>query len=65
MMPYADHPLTRVFIAGAQAKTYAEMRQALALSATLSRGESEQTIAACKLAAEVFLERNREQNHYR
>jgi hypothetical protein len=65
MMPYADHPLTRVFIMGAQARTHADMREALALSATLSQGESEQTIAACKLAAEVFLERNREQNYYR
>jgi hypothetical protein len=65
MMPYADHPLTRVFIMGAQARTHAEMREALALSATLSQGETEQTIAACKLAAEVFLERNREPNYYR
>ena len=65
MMPYAEHPLTRVFIMGAQARTHADMREALALSATLSQGESEQTIAACKLAAEVFLERNREQNYYR
>lgn len=58
MIPYAEHPLTRVFISSAQAKTYAEMRQALALIDTLSRGESEQVIAACKLAAEVFLEHN-------
>jgi hypothetical protein len=65
MMPYADHPLTRVFIAGARARTHAQMRETLALIATLSKGESEQTIAACKLAAEVFLERNRDQNHYR
>lgn len=62
MMPHADHPLTRVFISSARARTHADMREALALIQALSRGESETTIAACKLAAEVFLERNHEQN---
>jgi hypothetical protein len=65
MMPHADHPLTRVLIMSARARTHADMRQALALIDALSKGESEQTIAACKLAAEVFLERNREQDYYR
>lgn len=62
MIPHADHPLTRVFISSVRARNHADMREALALIQALSKGESEQTIAACKLAAEIFLERNREQN---
>lgn len=61
MIPHADHPLTRVFISSVRARTHADMRDAMALIEALSRGESETTIAACKLAAEVFLERNHEQ----
>jgi hypothetical protein len=65
MMPQANHPLTRVFISSARARTYTEMRDALALIEALSKGESETTIAACKLAAEIFLEMNREPIDYR
>ena len=55
--PYADHPLTLAHIMGAQASTHSAMIQAVSLVRRLDKDATEQTRAACKLAAEVFIER--------
>jgi len=52
-----DHPLTRAHMMGARATTHQSLAQAARLIRELEKRETEQTIAACKLAAEVLIER--------
>lgn len=56
-MPMQDHPLTRAHMMGARATTHQTLAQAAKLIHELEKRETEQTIAACKLAAEVLIER--------
>jgi hypothetical protein len=55
--PQADNPLTRAYLIGARAKTHEQMREALGLTSTLEKQSTDQLKAACKLAAEILLER--------
>ena len=55
--PYADHPLTKMYLAAAKASTHDQMRAAMDMSRSVERMVNPQTIAACKLAAEVISER--------
>lgn len=55
--PEADNPLTRAYLIGARARTHEKMREALGLTIALEKQASEQLKAACKLAAEILLER--------
>lgn len=55
--PMHDHPLTQLYIDGATARDYGQMRSAMVAAAALEKELPEQTKAACKLAAEVCLER--------
>lgn len=57
MVPMQNHPLTRAHMMGARATTHQSLAQAARLIRELEKRESEQTIAACKLAAEVLIER--------
>lgn len=57
MVPMQDHPLTRAHMMGARATTHQSLAQAARLIRELEKRETEQTIAACKLAAEVLIER--------
>jgi hypothetical protein len=56
--PEAEHPLTRAYLIGARARTHEQMREALGLTFALEKVATEQLKAACKLAAEILLERN-------
>ena len=56
--PEAGNPLTRAYIIGARARTHDQMREALGLTFALEKVATEQLKAACKLAAEILLERN-------
>jgi len=58
--PEADNPLTRAYLIGARARTHDQMRTALGLAAALEKQYTDQLKAACKLAAEILLERNHE-----
>lgn len=55
--PMHNHPLTQLYIDAAMDSDYAGMRASMLAAAELERDLPEQTKAACKLAAEVFLER--------
>lgn len=55
--PMHDHPLTQLYIDAALSHDYASMRTSMVAAAALEKDLPEQTKAACKLAAEVFLER--------
>lgn len=57
MVPMQNHPLTRAHMMGARATTHQSLAQAARLIRELEKRETEQTIAACKLAAEVLIER--------
>jgi uncharacterized protein (DUF1778 family) len=58
--PEAENPLTRAYLIGAKARTHQQMRDALRLAATLEGQATDQLKAACKLAAEILLERKHE-----
>ena len=58
--PEANHPLTRAYLIGAKARTHEQMRDALRLVNALEAVATEQHKAACKLAAEILLERKHE-----
>lgn len=58
MLPNQNHPLTLAHIMGATAITHSTMTDAMSLITALEKGATEQTIAACKVAAEILLERN-------
>ena len=55
--PMHDHPLTQLYIDAAIDRDYAGMRASMLAAAKLEKELPEKTKAACKLAAEVFLER--------
>jgi hypothetical protein len=57
MMPNQNHPLTLAHIIGARATTHSAMTDAMSLITALEKGSTEQTIAACKVSAEILLER--------
>jgi hypothetical protein len=57
MLPHQTHPLTLAHIAGARAKTHQAMADATRLILALEREATEQTIAACRVAAEILIER--------
>jgi hypothetical protein len=57
IFPKADHPLTLAYIAGARAATHDAMVQAARLIRELEK-RSGCEVDACKLAAEVLIERN-------
>jgi hypothetical protein len=58
--PEANHPLTRAYLIGAKARTHEQMRDTLRLVKALEARSTEQHKAACKLAAEILLERKHE-----
>ena len=55
--PFASHPLTQLYLIAVKAKSQQEMRAAMDIARGIEEDATEQTIAACKLAAEVLLER--------
>lgn len=55
--PQQNHPLTRAYIAGARATTPQTMRDAMAVIRSCETDAAPQTVAQCKLAAEVLIER--------
>ena len=55
--PMHDHPLTKLYIAGAEARNHAQMLAAYDMSKIIEQSVSDQVIAACKLAADVLMER--------
>jgi hypothetical protein len=57
MLPNQNHPLTLAHIAGARATTHSAMADAVKLIRALEKDAAEQTIAACRLAAEILIER--------
>jgi hypothetical protein len=57
MLPNQNHPLTLAHIAGARATTYSAMADATKLIRALEKEATEQTIAACRVAAEILIER--------
>ena len=57
MLPNQAHPLTLAYIAGARATTHQAMTDAVRMIRTLEKEATEQTIAACKVAAEILIER--------
>lgn len=57
--PMHDHPLTEMYIKGAMSRDYIQMRAAMEMAAFLELSATEQEKAACKLAAEVIMERSR------
>ena len=57
MLPQHDHPLTRTYILGARAATTEAMRNALEIIRAIEQGLDQTTVAQCKLAAEVLIER--------
>jgi hypothetical protein len=57
MLPNQTHPLTLAHIAGARATTYQAMVDAARLIQALEKEATEQTIAACRVAAEILIER--------
>ena len=56
--PQADHPLTLAYIAGTRATTHDAMVQAARLIRALEILTTGCEVDACKLAAEVLMERN-------
>jgi hypothetical protein len=57
MLPNQNHPLTLAHIAGAKATTHSAMSEATRLIRALEKDATEQTIAACRVAAEILIER--------
>jgi hypothetical protein len=57
MLPHQTHPLTLAHIAGARATTHQAMTDATRLILALEKDATEQTIAACRVAAEILIER--------
>jgi hypothetical protein len=57
MLPNQNHPLTLAHIAGARATTNSAMAAATKLIRALEKEATEQTIAACRVAAEILMER--------
>jgi len=57
MLPNQTHPLTLAYIAGARATTHQAMTDAVRMTRALEKEATEQTIAACKVAAEILIER--------
>jgi hypothetical protein len=57
MLPNENHPLTLAHIAGARATTHTAMADAIRMIRALERDATEQTIAACRVAAEILIER--------
>jgi hypothetical protein len=55
--PFDSHPLTRLYLIAARAGSQSDMRQALDIARSLEQTADDRTIAACKLAAEVAIER--------
>lgn len=58
--PEAKNPLTHAYLMGTKARTHEQMRDALRLAQALEARSTEQHKAACKLAAEILLERKHE-----
>ena len=58
MLPNKNHPLTLAYIAGARAKTHQAMVDTMKLIHALEKEATEQTKAACEVAAEILIERN-------
>jgi hypothetical protein len=57
MLPNENHPLTLAHIAGARATTHTAMADAIRMIRALEKDATEQTIAACRVAAEILIER--------
>jgi hypothetical protein len=57
MLPNLNHPLTLAHIAGARATTHQAMMDAARLIHALEKDATEQTIASCRVAAEILIER--------
>ena len=57
--PMHDHPLTHAYLKGAAAGDHVQMRAAMDMAALFEKEASEQVKAACKLAAEVIMERTK------
>lgn len=57
--PMHDHPLTALYLKGATARDHLQMRAAMDMAALFEKSATEQVKAACKLAAEVLMERSR------
>lgn len=57
MLPQTNHPLTRCYIAGARATTAEAMRSAMEIIRAIEQGLDQTTMAQCKLAAEILIER--------
>ena len=57
MLPNHDHPLTMAYIAGARATTHQSMVNAMQMIRALEKEATEQTKAACGVAAEILIER--------
>jgi len=59
MLPNENHPLTLAHIAGARATTHTAMADAIRMIRALEKDATEQTIAACRVAAEILIERKK------
>jgi hypothetical protein len=57
-MPYHDHPLTRAYILSTRATEHKQLAENMKLIRQLELMMKPQEVAACKLAAEVLIERN-------
>jgi hypothetical protein len=55
-----DHPLTKIYLKGATARDHMQMRAVMDIARFLEQSASEREIAACKLAAEVLIERSKD-----
>lgn len=56
-MPYQDHPLTRAYILSTKATEQNQLAETMRLIRQLENMMKPQEVAACKLAAEVLIER--------
>jgi hypothetical protein len=56
-MPYHDHPLTRAYILSTRTTEQKQLAESMRLIHQLELMMKPQEVAACKLAAEVLIER--------
>jgi len=56
-MPYQDHPLRRAYILSTKATEQNQLAETMRLIRQLENMMKPQEVAACKLAAEVLIER--------
>ena len=53
----SEHPLTRLYLDAARTRSHTQMRIAMDMARSIEKATDAVTIAQCKLAAEVLLER--------